>query len=271
MNNYKISFIGGGNMAEAIFANALKNDVLKPQNTMICDIDEKRLEFISTKYKMQVTSEIELAAQFADIIIFAIKPYQYEKAIVETKSKFNNKAVISIMAGWTTRQLVDSLDLKARILRTMPNTPAMVGEGMTALCNNHTFKKEELEFATNLFSSIGKYQLIDEELLDIFIGVAGSGPAYVYMFIEALSDAGVLNGMPREMSYKFAAQTVLGAAKMVLETNAHPGDLKDMVCTPGGTTIEAVASLEKDGFRNAVINAVNKCTKKSKELSSNKQ
>ncbi len=270
MSNLKISFIGGGNMAEALLSKALSCGVISAENTMVCDIAEPRLEYIKTNFNTQTTKDAGEAIDFADIIILAIKPQYYINAVNGFSDKFENKAAISIMAGLTTMQIKQSLHESCRVLRVMPNTPALVGEGMSVLCAENTLKESELDFSKELFNAVGQVEILSENLFDIVTGISGSGPAYVYMFIEALSDAGVFNGMPRNVSYKLASQTVLGAAKMVLETNLHPGTLKDMVSSPGGTTIEAIASLENDGFRKAVINAVNKCTEKSKYLSREK-
>lgn len=267
MNKLKISFIGGGNMTEAFLGKAIKSNVLYAENTMVCDIHDKRLNYIKSKYKVNTTLSASHAVKYADIVIFAVKPQHFLTAIDGIHEDFADKAIISIMAGWTTEHLKNHFHKTSRVLRVMPNAPALVGEGMTVLCEQNTLKVKELEFAKCLFDAVGDYIIVKENFLDVMTGLSGSGPAYVYMFIEALSDAGVYNGMPRDLSYKVAAQTVLGAAKMVLETDMHPGALKDMVCTPGGTTIEAVASLEKNGFRNAVIRAVNACTAKSRKMS----
>ncbi|EEL87777.1 Pyrroline-5-carboxylate reductase [Bacillus cereus AH1272] len=162
----------------------------------------------------------------------------------------------------------DAFGRKLKIVRVMPNTPALVGEGMSALCHNALVTEKDLEDILNIFNSFGQTEIVNEKLMDVVTSVSGSSPAYVYMFIEAMADAAVLNGMPRDQAYKFAAQAVLGSAKMVLETGIHPGALKDMVCSPGGTTIEAVATLEEKGLRTAIISAMNRCTQKSVELSS---
>lgn len=267
MNKLKISFIGGGNMTEGFLGKAIKSNVLHPENTMVCDIHDKRLSYLKSKYKVNTTLSASHAVKYADIVIFAVKPQHFLTAIDGIHEDFADKAIISIMAGWTTEHLKNHFHKTSRVLRVMPNAPALVGEGMTVLCEQNTLKVKELEFAKCLFDAVGEYIIVKENFLDVMTGLSGSGPAYVYIFIEALSDAGVYNGMPRDLSYKVAAQTVLGAAKMVLETDIHPGALKDMVCTPGGTTIEAVASLEKNGFRNAVIRAVNACTAKSRKMS----
>ena len=157
-------------------------------------------------------------------------------------------------------------DSRLKLVRAMPNTPALVGEAMSALCCNELVTEEELAEAVSIFNSFGKCEVIKEALMDAVIGVSGSSPAYVYLFIEAMADAAVADGMPRAQAYKFAAQSVLGSAKMVLETGTHPGALKDAVCSPGGTTIEAVAVLEEEGLRNAVIKAQRACVQKSRDM-----
>ncbi len=167
-----------------------------------------------------------------------------------------DKIVISIAPGKPIVLFESILGEGAKILRTMPNTPAMVGEGMSAICPNKNITEEELELLQNIFATFGKVEQIEEKLFDAYVAVAGSSPAYVYMLIEAMGDAAVLGGMPRAQAYRFAAQSVLGAAKMVLESNLHPGVLKDQVCSPGGTTIEGVAVLEDRGFRSAIIEAM---------------
>ena len=181
-----------------------------------------------------------------------------------------SKLVISIAAGRSIRWLEQEFGKTLRIIRCMPNTPAMVGEGCTCIClkeedDKNIFRQDE-ELAKKIMNSFGKASILPERLMDAFIGVAGSAPAYVFMFIEAMADAAVLAGMPRAQAYEFAAQTVMGSAKMVLETGQHPGALKDMVCSPAGTTIEAVRVLEEKGMRAAVIDAVKACVDKSRNL-----
>lgn len=153
-----------------------------------------------------------------------------------------------------------------KIVRTMPNTPALVGEGITGVCKNELVTEEELSYICKIFSGFGKAEVLSEKLMDVVVSVSGSSPAYVFLFIEAMADAAVADGMPRAQAYKFAAQAVYGSAKMVLETGKHPGELKDMVCSPGGTTIEAVRVLEEKGFRSSVIEAMKACVKVAKEL-----
>jgi len=170
--------------------------------------------------------------------------------------------IVTIAAGITLESMNNALGDAAKVIRTMPNTPALVGQGMSAICANKNITKEELKDVVKIFESFGKVEILEENLIDIVPAVSGSSPAYVYMFIEALGDGAVLQGMPREMAYRMAAQAVLGAAKMVLDTGEHPGKLKDNVCSPGGTTIKAVYTLEKNNFRAAVISAMESCSGK---------
>ena len=270
MGNFKIAFIGGGNMAEAIISKALNAGILEKEQMMVCDISEQRLDHLGTKYGVKTAKSSNEAADFADIVFFAVKPQHFDAASEGLKDVLKEKAAVSIMAGVTVERLKATLGDSCRIARVMPNTPALVGEGMSMLCSENSLSSKETDLVKSLLAGMGRYEVLSEKYMDAFIGIAGSSPAYVYMFIEALADAGVLNGLSREAAYKIAAQAVLGSAKMVLETGMHPATLKDMVCSPGGTTIEAVESLENDGFRGTVINAVNACTEKSKYLSRKK-
>ena len=210
----------------------------------------------------------EEAARKADILFLAVKPNMYAQVIEEIKDEVKEETVIvAIAAGKDIATIEGLFGKKVKVVRSMPNTPALVGEAMSAICHNDLVTKEELEDVKAIFNSIGKAEIVGEYLMDAVTGVSGSSPAYVYMFIEAMADAAVLGGMPRNLAYEFAAQSVLGAAKMVLETGMHPGALKDMVTSPAGTTIEAVAELERKGMRSAVISAVDKCITKSKAMS----
>ena len=174
--------------------------------------------------------------------------------------------MVTLAPGKTLQWLDAMFGKPTKLVRTMPNTPALVGEGMTALCSNEFVTEEELEKVVQIFQSFGKTQVVPESMIDVVVGVSGSSPAYVFMFIEAMADAAVADGMPRSQAYEFAAQAVLGSAKMVLETGKHPGEFKDMVCSPGGTTIEAVRVLEEIGMRSAVFEACKACVKKAKGL-----
>ncbi len=266
MNKYKIAFLGGGNMAYAIAKNMLSKGIVNPDDTMISGINPERLNFLKEDLQVNITENNIEAIEKSDVIVFAIKPQVFRKVYNDFVDSLEDKCVVSIMAGVSLDELEEALPDSARVLRTMPNMPAIVGEGMTALCKNSSLKDEEIEFVESIFKSIGEICYIDENLIDAVIGISGSGPAYAFMFIEALADAGVLHGLPRELSYELAAQLLKGSAVAVQQTGLHPGELKDRVCSPGGTTIEAVKSLERNGFRGIVIEAVDACVKKAKGL-----
>ena len=263
----KIGFIGCGNMAQAIMGGILKKELCKPEEIIASDALQAAADKVAAQYKVDTTTDNVKVAEAADVLILAVKPMYYADVIAQIKETVtNHQIIISIAPGktllWLTEQF-GSTDRK--IVRTMPNTPALVGEGITGVCFNAAIKKEDEEKAMAILSSFGKAEVVPEHLMDVVVSVSGSSPAYVFMFIEAMADAAVADGMPRAQAYTFAAQAVLGSAKMVLETGKHPGELKDMVCSPGGTTIEAVAVLEEKGMRDAVIKAMRACTKKAKE------
>lgn len=263
-----IGFIGAGNMGQAMGGGLITSGIIKPENIVFSDISNEKLKKAYEKYGVKTSNSNVLTASISDYLVLSVKPHLYETVINEIKDYIKPETVIiTIAAGMTLEKLSRMFGKNMKIVRTMPNTPAMVGEGMTAVIPNEFITKEELEEVMNILNSFGKAEIVEESLIDSVISVSGSSPAYVYMLIEAMGDAAVAGGMAREKAYKFAAQAVLGSAKMVLETGIHPGELKDMVCSPGGTTIEAVATLEENGFRNAIIKAMKVCEKKSKEMS----
>lgn len=266
--NKIVGFIGAGNMGQAIVGGIVKAGLIPSKNIFMSDLYEPSLENAKEKYDIEVTTDNSVVAEKADILVLAVKPNLYPTVIEQIKDIVKDEIIIvTIAAGKSIESTEKSFGRDLKIIRTMPNTPALVGEGMTALCPNNLVNEEDINEVSKLLSSFSKVEVVSESLIDAVTAVSGSSPAYVYMFIEAMADAAVLQGMPRDKAYKFAAQTVLGSAKMVLETGMHPGALKDMVCSPGGTTIEAVAELEAKGLRNAVICAMNKCYDKSKEMS----
>ncbi len=266
--NKIIGFIGAGNMGQAIVGGIVKAGLVPSENIIMSDLYEPSLERAKNNYNIEVTTDNKLVARKSDILILAVKPNLYSIVINEIKDLVKEDVVIvTIAAGKSIDSTEKSFGKELKVIRTMPNTPALVGEGMTAVCPNKLITDEDISEVSSLLSSFSKVEVVSESLIDAVTSVSGSSPAYVYMFIEAMADAAVLQGMPRDKAYKFAAQTVLGSAKMVLETGMHPGALKDMVCSPGGTTIEAVSELEAKGFRSAVISAMNKCYEKSKEMS----
>lgn len=264
----KIGFIGCGNMAQAMLGGIINSNIISKENIILSDTSYEKLKAVKEKYDVLVTTNNIEAAKFADILILAVKPHIYTYVIKEIKDYIKKDVIIVTIAAGITINFIENLfKFPIKVVRTMPNTPALVREGMTAICSNNMVLNEELNYIINIFESFGKTELIEEKLMDAVTAVSGSSPAYVYMFIEALGDGAVRDGIPREKAYKMAAQAVLGAAKMVLETGIHPGKLKDNVCSPGGTTIEAVYTLEKHNFRGTVIEAMKACTEKSIEMS----
>lgn len=266
--NKNIGVIGCGNMAQAIAFGIVGSNILPTEKILVSDKDEIKLNYIKDKLNVKITRDNKEIATNSDIIILAIKPNIHDKVIEQIKDCVkDNVVIVTIGAGITIDYIEKAFNKDIKVIRTMPNTPALVGEGMAALCYNNRVSKEEIEEVVSIFESFGKVEIIDEKLMDVVPAVSGSSPAYVYMFIEALADGAVLDGIPRDKAYKMAAQAVLGAAKMVLETGEHPGELKDKVCSPGGTTIEAVYSLEMNNFRGSVIEAMRKCTEKTIKMS----
>lgn len=266
----KIGFIGCGNMAQAMIGGIIKSGIAEAGNVMASDPFEAQLKAAEDNLSILTSLNNKEVAAFSDMLILSVKPYMYGYVIEEIRDSIKDSIIIVTIAAGVPIDFVErSFGKRIKIVRTMPNTPALVGEGMSALCCSKEVEKHELSKVVEVFESFGKAEVIDEKLMDMIPSISGSSPAYVYMFIEALADGGVLRGLPRDKAYKMAAQSVLGAAKMVLETGKHPGKLKDEVCSPGGTTIEAVYSLEKNNFRGSVIEAMEKCTEKAIKMSKN--
>lgn len=264
----KIGFIGAGNMAGAIIGGIIKSNLVESQNVIASAKTMTNLNKLKDEYNINVTLDAREVVKNSDIVFMAVKPNIFDGVLESVKDLIGDeKIVVSIAAGKSISSMENIIGDDKKIIRTMPNTPALVNEGMSALCPNKNIEDEELKIVKGIFDSFGKSEVVGEYLIDSVIGVSGSSPAYVFMFIEAMADAAVVGGMPRKQAYNFAAQSVLGAAKMVIESGKHPGELKDMVCSPGGTTIEAVKVLENEGMRSSVINAVCACIEKSKEMS----
>lgn len=264
----KIGFIGAGNMGGAILGGILKSKMMDNEHIMASAKSERTMERLKKEYDVHVTKDSKVVAEFSDLIVIGVKANIYDEVLEEIKDVIDDKKIIiTIAAGKTIESVENIIGNDKKIVRTMPNTPSLVGEGMTSLSPNKNISKEELDFVKSLFDSLGKSEVVNEDLIHAVIGASGSSTAYAFMFIEAIADGAVRAGMPRDKAYKFAAQGVLGAAKMVLETDKHPGELKDMVCSPGGTTIEAVKVLEEEKFRGAVLKAMDSCINKSIEMS----
>lgn len=267
-HSMKIGFIGTGNMGSAIMkgyitANSEKTDCLYVYNHHL-----EKAKALESELGVHSTKSIGELVGICDLVILAIKPNVFEQVMPQVATAMTaEKTVVSIAAGISIAYLEGFLLRSVGVVRIMPNTPSLVSEGMASISCNGAVSEEALAEVKALFSAVGMVQEVKETLIDAVIGVSGSSPAYVYLFIEALADGAVAEGMQRKQAYAFAAQAVFGAAKMVLETGLHPGELKDQVCSPAGTTMEAVRSLEKTGFRASVMEAVRVCAEKSRNMS----
>lgn len=262
----KIGFIGMGNMGFAILQGLLK--LYRPEDLLFTDVNQERMETVKKQTGVDfVESNAECANQ-SRIVVLAVKPQYYDAVLKNIKYAVKpEQIVISIAPGITIDSLVKKLGDGKRIVRAMPNTPALLGEGMTGVTYDRgLFTEEEEQEIRAFFQSFGRMEYVEERLMSAVVCASGSSPAYVYMFIEALADSAVRYGLPRDKAYEFAAQTVKGAAEMVLQTGKHPGELKDMVCSPAGTTIAGVAALEEYGFRNAVLKASEACYEKCEAI-----
>ncbi len=263
----KLGFIGTGNMASAMMGGIIKNGIVKADEIIGSDISQEGRSRVRDSLNIHVTEDNRDVVRQADTVVLSVKPQFYESVIQEIREDVReDQLMITIAPGKTLNWLEEQFKREIKLIRTMPNTPAMVGEGMTAACCNARVTEEEMESAVRLLEGFGRVEMVPERLMDAVVAVSGSSPAYVFMMIEAMADAAVSGGMPRQQAYRFAAQAVLGSAKMVLETGRHPGELKDMVCSPAGTTIEAVRTLEEKGFRSAVFEAMKACEEMSGKM-----
>lgn len=263
----KLGFIGTGNMAGAMMGGIIENKIVEASQIIGSDAYAPGREKIKETLGISVTEKNTEVAEQADIIVLSVKPQFYESVINDIKSIIKeNQIIVTIAPGKTLEWVEAAFGKPVKIVRTMPNTPAMVGEGMTAACHNTCVTKEELEQVVLILQGFSRVEVVSEHLMDAVVAVSGSSPAYVFMMIEVMGDAAVSGGMPRHQAYQFAAQSVLGSAKMVLDLGKHPGELKDMVCSPGGTTIEAVRTLEAYGFKSAIFEAMKVCEEKSSSL-----
>lgn len=264
----KIGFIGLGNMASAMIGGMLEKGLVKPEDVTGSSKTEATMKKIKENFNITTVLDNKKVAADSDILFLAVKPLLFPEIIEEIREAVRPETlVVSIAAGRTLAYLKEAFGRpELKIVRCMPNTPALVSEGCTGVCAGDEVPGEALETVVSLMESFGKASVVPERLMDVVVGVSGSSPAYVFMFIEAMADEAVAAGMPRKQAYEFAAQAVLGSAKMVLETGMHPGELKDMVCSPGGTTIEAVKVLEEKGLRAAVMDAMEACIEKSKNM-----
>ncbi|MDF9408773.1 MAG: Pyrroline-5-carboxylate reductase [Pelotomaculum sp. PtaB.Bin013] len=267
LKGQKIGCLGGGAMGEALVAGLLGKGLVDASKIYVSDIDQRRLEYLSQKMGVNTSSDNIDVVKTADIIILAVKPYVIVpllKEIVPAARK--EHTFISIAAGITIEQLQSCFEEHIPVVRAIPNTPCLVGEGATALSAGKYADEGNMEKALAVFAAAGKVAVVPEALLDCVTGLSGSGPAYMYIIMEAFTDGAVRLGLPRDTARVLIAQTMLGAAKMVLETGEHPGKLKDMVTTPGGTTMAGLFALEEGGVRALMMKAVANATQRAREM-----
>ncbi|WP_305046900.1 pyrroline-5-carboxylate reductase [Geoalkalibacter sp.] len=262
----QIGFIGGGNMAEALL-KGITAGAFPAENIWVAEPRAEQRRALHERFGVRVSEDNAEVVRRCELLVLAVKPQLVNEVVAPLATEFEaGKVLISILAGVTTSALEAALGGTPRVVRAMPNTPALVGAAATALCAGRHATSEDLRLSARLFESLGIVRTVAEKDMDAVTGLSGSGPAYVYTFIEALADGGVQQGLTREVALALAAQTVLGAARLVLDTGEHPALLRDRVCSPGGTTIAGVAALEEGRLRATLMEAVAKATRRSKEL-----
>jgi len=268
----RLAVIGAGQMAEALLGGLLAARCCEPSAVWATDVSQDRRDLVKRQFGIQVGADNKEAAAWGEVVLLAVKPQSVEAVLDELAPVLPNRLIISILAGTSIRRLgqrFDGLGARApRIVRAMPNAPALVREGMTAIACGPGVSEDDGQLARTLFESVGRVVMVDERAMDAVTGLSGSGPAYAFVIVEALADGGVKMGLSRTVAAQLAAQTLLGAARMVLETGEHPARLKDRVASPGGTTIAGLHELEQGGLRASLIAAVEAATKRSKELGS---
>ncbi len=263
----KLGVIGLGNMATAMIGGIIKAGIIAPSDINGSDPSKEQSDKAKESLGINICDGNEAAISGSDYVILAVKPQIHEAVLPQIGSAMKKEQVIiSIAPGKTLSYLESNLIDGAKIVRLMPNTPALVGEGCTGVCKNANVSDEEFAFVMKMPAGFGKALEVTESQMDAVVAVSGSSPAYVFMLIDAMADGAVAEGLDRATAIQMASQAVLGSAKMVLETGKHPGQLKDMVCSPAGTTIDAVAVLEEGGFRASVIDAMSACAEKSRKI-----
>ncbi|MEI6131756.1 MAG: pyrroline-5-carboxylate reductase [Bacillota bacterium] len=265
----KIGFIGIGNMGTPMILSLVRSGKFKAEQIEFFDIDKIKVAQLAEEIGRSGFKPFETSIQMiaeCDLVVLAVKPQIYKIVLGECAGLFTDKIMVSIVAGISTELLEIGLGEGAKVVRAMPNTPCQIGEGMTLLSKGANTTRSEFEEVIEIFKTFGLAEELPEKLMNEVIALTASSPAYVFVMIEAMADAAVQAGIPRATAYRLAAQAVQGSAKLVLETGKQPGELKDAVCSPGGTTIEAVAKLEEKGFRSAIIEAMGACTDKAKSL-----
>jgi pyrroline-5-carboxylate reductase len=267
LKNRQVGFVGAGNMGEALIKGLLHGHLCRPEQITCSDIRPERLKAIKKAYGVKTTSSNSEVVKHSDIVILAVKPQILKQVVVDIGKYFElSKLVISIAAGVAMETIASCAKQELKLIRVMPNICVSVGEGVSAIAAGKHATKEDLMVAKAIFDSAGKSLFVEENLLDAVTGLSGSGPAYIFLIIDALADAGVKVGLARSDALLLASQTVLGSAKMLIETGEHPGRLKDMVTSPGGTSIAGIHALEEGGVRTTLIKAVEVATQRSKVL-----
>jgi pyrroline-5-carboxylate reductase len=267
MKKHKIGLIGVGNMGGALMQGWISSKTARPEDILIHDSEEAKVRFAVRTFKVKAAADNPDLAARSDLILLAVKPQVMGRVLKDLSGKVTTRTlVISIAAGVTLSGIEKGIGKKVRAVRVMPNTPALIGEGISALCFNRNVTAQDRKTAIKLLGAVGETVVVEEKMMDAVTGLSGSGPAYIFVLIEALSDAGVRQGLPRDVASRLAAQTVRGAAGMALKGDLHVGQLKDMVTSPGGTTIAGLHALEKGKLRAALYNAVEAATQRSLEL-----
>jgi len=267
MHGLRVAVLGAGKMGGILLQAFLKNNLLAPEQIFATVQHDERAKALSAQFGVEVTTDNLAAAQQADVILLGVKPTQVPAVIEEIKAALTpKKLVLSFAASVKTRSIEDGAGCELAVIRAMPNTPATLAAGITALCSGRFVSAEQMGVAQKIFQTVGKTVVVDEKHMDAVTGLSGSGPAFLYIIIEALAEAGVNVGLPRDVATLLAAQTTLGSARMVLETGYHPALLKDAVTTPAGCTVDGILELEEGGLRVTLIKAVKRATQRAKEL-----
>lgn len=267
MPGVKVAILGTGKMGGILLQAFLKNNLLHQEQIFATVAHAERAHALSAQYSVEVTTDNLEAARQADVVLLGVKPMQVPGLIAEIKPALSPaKMLVSFAASVKTTAIEDAVGFQLPVVRSMPNTPAMLGAGITALCRGRFVTDEQLAMAQRIFGTVGRTVIVDEKHMDAVTGLSGSGPAFIYIIIEALAEAGVNVGLPRDIATQLAAQTTFGSARMVLETGYHPALLKDAVTTPAGCTVDGILELEEGGLRVTLIKAVKRATQRAKEL-----
>lgn len=266
MEELKVGIIGVGNMGLALMRGMLDSGLIKPQNLWITNRRKKRSETIAADYGVQIAQSNSDCAKRADVVLLAVKPQLFPKVLAEVGPSIDDQLVVSVAAGISIAQMEAAFPANARVIRAMPNTPALIKQAATAIASGAHATEEDMERAETIFSKIGIVRTVEEYQLDAITGLCGSGPAYIFLIIEAFADAGVKVGLSREIATELAVQTLQGSARLLQETREHPGKLKDQVTSPGGTAIAGLHTLEEGGLRTTIMNAVEAATLRAREL-----